>query len=371
MGENGVAAGSRAGRWRDGVRAFRKPVIPCSGSAGATERPLGHGRLMSLLRGFLVGTLILAAGAVQAQPSALEGRVVVDQAGRRVNPEKPFTRIISLYGAHTENLFALGLDSEIIGVTRNEKYPAAALEKKVFSYHDDPEKFLAARPDLVLVRPMIERGYGGLIRRLERSGITVVSLQPGSVEDLFRYWRILGRLTGRAEAAEDLAGNFRKGVRMMAGLSEGVHPRKRVYFEAIHRRMRTFAPGSMAIFALKQAGGINVAADATPRRGTNIADYGKERILSKAGEIDLYLAQRGVMNRVTASGIAKAPGYRAIPAVREGRVFLVDEMIVSRPSFRLLNGIFAIGRILYPDRFNGEAAERIERSIPGLRLSDA
>ncbi len=111
--------------------------------------------------------------------------VVIDQAGRKIVINDPHHRIISLYGAHTENLFQLGLDKEIIGVSRNEDYPTQALEKRVFSYHDDPEKFLAARPDLVLVRPMIDRGYPQLVARLEKSGITVASLQPGTVEEMY------------------------------------------------------------------------------------------------------------------------------------------------------------------------------------------
>ena len=46
---------------------------------------------------------------------------------------------------------------------------AGAAGKTVFSYHDDPERFLGARPDLVLIRPMIARGYPRLVLRLKRS----------------------------------------------------------------------------------------------------------------------------------------------------------------------------------------------------------
>ncbi|MDZ7664225.1 MAG: hypothetical protein U5K27_02665 [Desulfotignum sp.] len=50
-----------------------------------------------------------------------------------------------------------------------------------------------------------------------------------------------------------------------------------MYFEAIHTRMKTFTHGSMAIYALECAGGINAAADAPSSRNTNIANYSKER----------------------------------------------------------------------------------------------
>ncbi len=283
---------------------------------------------------------------------------VIDQAGRRIVINDPHHRIISLYGAHTENLFQLGLDQEIIGVSRHEDYPSQALEKPVFSYHDDPEKFLAARPDLVLVRPMIDRGYPQLVTRLEKSGITVASLQPGTVEEMYTYWQILGILTGRQERALKMAMNFKAAISEFKTLTASISVRKKVYFEAIHNKMKTFSPDSMAVFALETAGGINVAADAVPVRKTNIAYYGKERILSRAAEIDVYLAQSGTMNQPSVSLIKNEPGYQVIKAVHHNQIYIVDERIISRPTYRLLAGITEIGKILYPEVF-GENGQKI------------
>ncbi|MBW2164118.1 MAG: ABC transporter substrate-binding protein, partial [Deltaproteobacteria bacterium] len=86
-------------------------------------------------------------------------------------------------------------------------------------------------------------------------------------------------------------------------------------------------------------------------RNTNIAAYGKEHILSHGDNIDVYLAQRGVMNQISVERIEKEGGFRAIKAVREGQVYIIDEKIVSRPTLRLLDGIYEIGGILYPKRF--------------------
>jgi iron complex transport system substrate-binding protein len=279
------------------------------------------------------------------------GWKVTDQAGREIMVSRPFKRIISLYGAHTENLFQLGLDREIIGVSRNEAYPPRALTKPVFSYHEDPEKFLSARPDLVLIRPMIDRGYPQLVQRLEQNRIVVASLQPGSVEEMFSYWRVLGALTGQPAAADQMVQRFRKAVATIRTRVQAATPKKRVYFEAIHRRMKTFAPDSMAIYALESAGGINLAADARPVRNTNIAAYGKERILSHAKEMDVFLAQKGVMNPVTVQMIKAEAGFNILKAVRTGHIYLIDEMIVSRPTMRLVEGIHIIAATLYPQCF--------------------
>ncbi len=294
----------------------------------------------------------LVVGLLAFAGPALAGEVM-DAGGRRIVVDQPFSRIISLYAAHTENLFALGLDSEIIGVSRSDNYPADKVgERQKYSYREDAEKFIAARPDLVLIRPMIARGYPHFVEKLRMAGIAVVSLQPTSVSQMFDYWRALGTLTGRQAQAEAMVARFQQRLavirRNIAGIPED--QRQKVYFEAIHRKMKTFAPTSMAIFCLESAGGINVAADAEPVRSTNIAAYGKERILSHAGEIDVYLAQVGRMNRVTRQEILAEPGFSAIKAVRQGQVYLIDEFLVSRPTMRLLEGIDRIMTILYPER---------------------
>jgi iron complex transport system substrate-binding protein len=299
----------------------------------------------------LFGGVAACAGA----DFSIDGQTLVDAAGRRMTISEPFQRIISLYGAHTENLFAMGAGPQLIGVTRNEDWPPEAKQKPVHSYHDDVEKFLAARPDLVLVRPMIDRGYRRLLDRLEANGITVVSLQPSTIEQMFLYWTILGRLTGRHVESRQMVEQFQQTVGRIRQRTASIRHKKRVYFEAIHDRMRTFAPTAMAIFALESAGGINVAHDAAPRRGTNIADYGKERILANGDAIDIYLAQFGPMNRPTFELIKSEPGYHLIRAVRRGQIYFIDEKLVSRPTMRMLDGMCRIVQILYPHLLTADA----------------
>lgn len=302
---------------------------------------------MRLVR--LLAFALLLAGVIAPARAAN----FVDEAGRTITVARPFGRVISLYPAHTENLFSLGLDREIVGVSMHEDYPPSALVKPGFDYRADPERILAARPDLVLIRPMIERSHPQMVSKLREAGIAVVSLQPISIDETYTYWRQLGLLTGHTAAAEAMVKRCQEELkaieRIVAKIPEA--QRQRVYFEAIHAKMKTFAPTSMAIFALEKAGGINVASDAERVRETNIAAYGKERILAKAANIDVFLAQQGPMNKVEVATIVNEPGFAAIKAVREGRVLLVDEELVARPTLRLPEGIRHIGRLLYPNHF--------------------
>lgn len=261
---------------------------------------------------------------------------------------KPFQRIISLYPAHTTNLVDLGLNKEIIACGPSD---TLLPDLPRVQFQDDPERLLALKPDLVLIRPMVSRAYPNLVRTLEKNNVRVVSLQPTETAELFTYWETLGKLTGREQQARTMIETFGKRMAKITASLQQIPQtkRKRVYFEAIHKQMKTFASTSMAMFVLESAGGINIAADAQRMRETNIAAYGKERILAKAAQIDFYLAQNGRMNPVSVDDIIKEPGFSVIKAVRNRQVFLVDEEMVSRPTMGLLDGIAFVRSLLYPD----------------------
>ncbi len=275
-----------------------------------------------------------------------------DKKGRLIQFDRPFQRIISLYGAHTENLYYLGLDSEIIGVSIKDTYPKQVSKKQRFSYHDGPEKFIASKADLILIRPMIDNGYTNLIERLEKSGITIASFQPANINEMYTYWLNLGKLTNKEEEAKKMVIDFKNKINTVRAFTSPIPAKKRIYFESIHSKMKTFTKNAMPIFALESAGGINVAVDAVSSRKTNIANYGKEQILSKAEEIDVFIAQKGVMNAVNIDMIKNEPGFKIIKAIKNNQIYIIDESIVSRPVSRLYEGIITIGSFLYPDTFN-------------------
>ena len=303
----------------------------------------------------ITGIILCLVFIVSLTCSAL---TLTDKNGRQIVFEKPFTRIISLYGAHTENLYFLGLEEHIIGVSINDNFPPQVDKKQRFSYHDDPEKFLASMPDLVLIRPMIDNGYPKLINRLEKAGITVVSLQPSNIKELYDYWLKLGLLTGRNQQADRMVQDFMEKTDHLRNITKKIKPKKKVYFQAIHSRMKTFTQGAMPIFALETAGGINIASDAKASRDTNIAIYGKEQILAKATQIDVFLAQKGQMNTVSIEQIKQEPGFDIIKAIKNNQIFIIDEDIISRPVPRLYDGIVKIGMLLYPNIFTQELLKR-------------
>ncbi len=301
----------------------------------------------------MIKRVIILIFAVLSLVSQSYSKELKDIWGRSIESKIPFKRIISLYGAHTENLFYLGLDKEIVGVSIHDDYPKKVNTKTRFSYHDGPEKFIGVNPDLILVRPMIVRGYKNLFLKLKDLGIEVVSLQPTNFNEMLDYWLELGKLTGKEKKAKKMIEEFLNKLNKIKSVISSIpySKRKRVYLESIHRKFKTFAPDSISMFVLKSAGGINIAQDAIRVRHTNIAYYGKERILAKGDKIDFYISQIGPMNPITKDDILNEPGFKAIKAVREGKVFLVKEEILSRPTPRIIIGIKKIAKILYPTLF--------------------
>ena len=288
---------------------------------------------------------------------------LIDDGGRHIKIIKPFNRIISLYPAHTENLCALNGYKSIVGISISDTYPPYILNKPKFSYHFGIERFLVVKPDLILIRPMIEFGYPNLIKKFKKQNIAVISIQPNNISSLYSYWKTLGLIIGKTQNAEQMIADFRDIIEFFHSMNKKIKHKKRVYFESIHRKFKTFAPHSIPIFVLKSAGGINIAQDAYEVRNSNIADYGKERILSHASEIDVFLSQQGRMNRIRIKDIKNEPGFNIIKAVKNNEIHLVPEEITSRPTIRLLMGIYKIGHILYPNYYDNKVKQRIQNIL--------
>ena len=300
----------------------------------------------------------IAAGCTAAKPPATAGDgtiKITDDLNQTIVLKQPATRIISLYSAHTENLLALGLEAEIIGVSPAESDPAAK-NKPAFDYRADPEKVLAAQPDLVIIRPFIKQSHPDFVKTLEQANIKVVCLYPEKFEEFDSYIKKLAVLTGREQQAEAKLAAFHAKLSQVAELTAKAPVKKRVYFEATTTEYRTITPDSMPGTVLKLAGGLNVAADAQPlKTASSIAAYGSERLLLKAEEIDIFLSQRGPMNPgVTPDSIAQRPGFDKIKAVREGQVYIIDEGFVSSPTFRLAEGVEQLAKLMYPEVYAGK-----------------
>ena len=294
----------------------------------------------------LLSLLFIFPSAIAESESPENAEIrFTDARGKEIVLSQPAGRIISLYSAHTENLFALGAGHLLIGGSNSEVYPKEATLLPVYHYREDPEKVIAAMPDLVLVRPMIERVVPEYIEALERAGLTVASIYPDTADEFDEYIRTLALITGTQETAEALIADRHARIKAIAEENKDLEP-VRVFFETSADPLRTLTADALAVTSVTLAGGVLVTDDAPENPGSSMVEYPIEKLIEKSHLIDVYVAQLGGMNKlVTLEDICSRPGYAAIKAVQNGHVLVIDEKLVASPTFRQLDGIELLARI--------------------------
>jgi iron complex transport system substrate-binding protein len=261
-------------------------------------------------------------------------------------------KVISLYAAHTENLLRLGARDNLVGISAQETYegPETLNWKKplVFAAKDDVEKYLAVKPDLVLIRPQHLNSAPQLWAALERNGVKIWAKQTLSASELFAYWRELGELVGRKNEAEKMVADFQAVISPYINRSKARRPG--VFLEAIHKELKTFTPDSIPMWLLELAGGRNVATAVEVGQGRIVVDFGPEKLLAVAKEVEIYISQEGPMNRVDLETVKKRDVLRELTAFKTGRVYKVPEALISRPTPEILAGLSLLRTIIEKER---------------------
>ena len=213
---------------------------------------------MKKLLSLLLFILVLLPSALAESVSDGNGEIrFTDARGKEIVLSRPARRIISLYSAHTENLFALGAGEYLIGGSNSEVYPEEATLLPVYHYREDPEKVIAAMPDLVLVRPMIERVVPEYIEALERAGLTVASIYPDTADEFDGYIRTLALITGTEAAAEALIADRHARIEALAEKNKDLLPVS-VFVETSADPLRTLTPDALAAVSVSLAGGVGM-----------------------------------------------------------------------------------------------------------------
>ena len=114
------------------------------------------------------------------------------------------TRIVSLSPVATEFIFALGMGSQVVGVTTFCDRPAAAQKIAKIGGFADPqlESIVKLKPDLVVATP-----YGSaksVVATLQERHIRVASGSVDTLTDAKTFLRTLAAATGRQKEAAEL-----------------------------------------------------------------------------------------------------------------------------------------------------------------------
>lgn len=293
-------------------------------------RPTWRRRLALLI----VLPTVAACGAREG--GSAPGADTVDDYGAVIATAAPARRIVSLNPTTTELLFALGAGERLVGRSRWDQWPAQALAVAEVGDAIRPsvERIIAAHPDLVLLYASGDNRAAAAA--LAGAGIRVVALRIDRIADFERSLRIIGVLTGRDSAATLATDSLRRSLDAVRAALRDVE-RPRVFLHVWDNPLIAIGGGSYLSELVEIAGGRNVYGDLTePSPQVSFEDLLRR-------DPDAILAGPGATARLVAD-----ERWRAVRAVREGRVLAYDTMLVSRPSLRLGEGARSLAALLHP-----------------------
>jgi iron complex transport system substrate-binding protein len=159
-----------------------------------------------------------------------QSRTITDAAGRKVTITDT-SRIVSIGGAVTEVLYALGLADRIVAVDSTSTFPEAAKQKANVGYMRAlaPEGVLKIGPTLILA---IEgSGPAEAVEILERASVPyVVVPEARDAEGVLRKIRFIAEAAGVPEAGEKLAHAVREDFAALGKALKGVKERRKAAF---------------------------------------------------------------------------------------------------------------------------------------------
>ena len=290
-------------------------------------------------------------------------------------------RIVSLLPSATEIVYALGLGDHLLGVTHECDWPPEARAKRVVSrstlpvaagapgapvgpgeidrlvgesvedggqlYRLDHEAVRALEPDLVLTQDLcsvcaVPSGQVHEALELLGSPAEVVSLDPGSLEEVLDCVLRVGRVTGTEGRAGELVDSLRE---RLAAVSAAVAGQDRPRTFALEWSDPPFNAGHWVPGMIDLAGGEGVLGSP----GTPSVRIGWEQIAAAAPDVVVFMPcgydlpaavgeasrERGLLERPELAG---ASAFFAVDA----------SAYFSRPGPRLVDGVEILAAALHP-----------------------
>jgi len=262
--------------------------------------------------------------------------VLRDDFGDTLTLRAPPRRIVSLNPATTELFFALGAGDRLVGRTHFDLYPPAAQAVQDLGSAIPPnvESVLGVRPDLVML--YASNSNRDAATRLHAAGVPTLTLRIDHIADFRRAVEILGRVLGDTVRATVVADSVRRTLERVQTAMQG-KPRLTAFWKAWDSPVIAIGGGSFLSELVEIAGGKNIYGD-DPRPAFDVTI---EDVVRRDPDVVFAGPESGERMRT-------APAWRALRAVREGHILIVDTMLVGRPGVRLGEAAVSLARLLHP-----------------------
>jgi len=274
-----------------------------------------------------------------AAPAAAFPVTITDDASRSVTIAARPEKIVSLAPANTETLFAIGAGDRVVGVTSYDDYPAEVADIAKVGDFSGPnlEAVAAADPDVVFVTTGVQ---ADVIGKLEALGATVVAIDPTTLDGVYEAIGEVGQVTGNTAEADKLVADMKAKADEIATKVASAE-KTTAFIEIGQNPLFTAGAATLLGDLIVRAGGANVVAE------PGYVSYSAEQLVKANPAV--YLATK--TSATDAATVAKRPGYDGLAAVKDGRVVILEDNLVSRPGPRIVEGLEQIAVGLHPDAF--------------------
>jgi len=245
-------------------------------------------------------------------------------------------RIVSLNPTTTELLYAIGAGGRLVGRTTWDLYPPEVRNVPDLGpgLRPNVEAVIAARPDLAILYASDDNRDAA--RRLRAAGIRTVAYRVDRIADFARVTHVLGELTADTSAARFTVDTVQATLaRVRAATAPLAHPT--AFWILWESPLLAVGGGSFLNELLVAAGARNVY-DSLPGPSPAVSF---EDLVRR--DPDVILASPQSRRHILAD-----PRWRALRAVRTGRVLVFDTTIVNGPSARVGASAVSLARLLHP-----------------------
>jgi iron complex transport system substrate-binding protein len=251
------------------------------------------------------------------------------------------SRIVCLTEETTETLYRLGEGDRVVGISGYTVRPPEARKKpKVSSFlHARYEKIEALAPDLILAFSDLQ---SEITTDLVKRGYPVFTFNQRSVAEILQMIRILGGTVGVPDKASALARELEDGLDRVRAAAANFSKRPRVYFEEWDDPLIS---GIQWVEELVEiAGGDPVFPQLRHGKLAKDRIVTSDQVIAAAPDV---IIGSWCGKPVRKDKIAARPGWRDIPAVRDGHIYEVKSTYILQPGpASLTDGVEQIQRIL-------------------------
>lgn len=268
---------------------------------------------------------------------------VTDDNGKSVTIEAEPMRIVSTAPASTETLFALAMGDRVVGVTSLDDYPPEVQAiAKIGDFQANTEAVMALSPDLVV-------GYSGneeALAPIEAAGSPVIIFNPATIEGIYGNIMTLGTATGSAAKATELVDSIKKEIEAVTDATAAAGEPPRVFY-AVDNTLWTCGPGSFVDELITTVHAINVASEIQGEGVQAYYQFSPEQLVAADPDV-ILLPKTAYADPAEFSADARFAG---LSAVKNGRVVVIDDIVITRPGPRIGQGLKILAEAIHPGVF--------------------